>query len=125
MLTMKQPTMFFLALLTAGTLLGHHGSAASYDQKRTLRIEGTVIEFLWRNPHSALFVRGKDESGKELDYSIEMYSPGQMVKLGYTKTVFKPGDHVVLETHPSFSNAAAAECQGCKIVVNGKVPGHP
>jgi hypothetical protein len=124
----KSGKLFLIAagvILCVSPLFGHHGTAASYDQKRVVRIEGTVIEFLWRNPHSALFLKGKDSSGKAVEYSIELYSPGQMVKLGYTKDVFKPGDHVIIEPHPSFTNPTASECLGCNVIVNGKEPGNP
>ena len=43
-------------ILCAIPLLAHHGTAASYDQKKVLTVKGTVSEFLWRNPHCALFL---------------------------------------------------------------------
>ena len=106
-------------------VLAHHGTGISYDEKNPIVVKGVVKEFLWRNPHSALFVSGKGESGKPAEYSIELGSPGQMVKLGYTKNLFKAGDHVILEAHPSFTNPASGECLTYKITVNGKVQGNP
>ena len=123
--SVKLTLIVFGVFLTAASLFGHHGTAASYDQQHVVAVEGTVVEFLWRNPHSSLFVKGKDEAGNPVDYSIEMYSPGQMVKLGYTRNVFKPGDHVILQVHRSFTNPAAGECLGCKVIVNGTEPGKP
>lgn len=55
--------------------LAHHGTGASYDQKKWVTIKGTVIEFLWRNPHSALFLEAKNEKDEVVKYSIEMNSP--------------------------------------------------
>src|ERR1700744_1729447 len=107
-------------LLSVVPLFGHHGTGASYDQKKWVKVDGTVTEFIWRNPHSSLFIDAKDEAGMPANYSIELGSPGQMVKQGYTRTTFKPGDHVVIEVHPSFSNPTSGECLGCKIMVNGK-----
>ena len=79
-----------LALLATWVpLFGHHGTAASYDQKRTVKVKGIVKEFLWRNPHSSLYLEGKDESGKVVSYSIEMGSPNTLAKLGYTRNTFK------------------------------------
>jgi hypothetical protein len=115
----------FGVALSVVPLFGHHGTGASYDQKKWVKFEGKVTEFLWRNPHSSLFIEGKDEAGKTVNYSVEMFSPGQMVKQGYTRTVFKTGDHVVIEVHPSFTNPLVGECLGCKILVNGKEPGNP
>ena len=115
----------FGVLLSVMPLFGHHGTGASYDQKKWVKVEGTVTEFIWRNPHSSLYIDGKDEAGKPVNYAIEMFSPGQMVKQGYTRNIFKVGDHVVIEVHPSLSHSASGECLGCKILVNGKEPGNP
>jgi len=80
-----------LAVLASLTpLAAHHGTAASYDQKQTVTVKGTVTEFLWRNPHCALFVNAKQASGEVVDYSVEMFSPSLMVKRGYTRTVMEP-----------------------------------
>jgi hypothetical protein len=104
-------------------LLAHHGTAASYDQTKTVTIKGTVTEFIWRNPHCALFVDVTDSSGKVVNYSIEMFSPSLMVGRGYTRDVFKRGDVVTLDIHPSLANEASGECLGCRITVNGREPG--
>jgi len=120
-----------LGLVMLGLVLGeipalaHHGTAASYDQKKTVTLKGTVSEFIWRNPHCALFVDVKDETGKVVNYAIEMFSPNLMVGRGYTKTVLKRGDEVTIEVHPSLAGTPSGECLGCKLVVNGKVPGNP
>ena len=116
----------FVALGLSGAIpaAAHHGTAASYDQKKLVTIKGTVSEFLWRNPHCALFLDVKDENGKVVNYSVEMFSPNLMVGGGYTKTVLKRGDEVTIEVHPSLAGTPSGECLGCKLVVNGKVPGN-
>jgi hypothetical protein len=103
-------------------LSAHHGTAASYDQKKVVPVQGTVVQFLWRNPHSALFLETKDENGKVGNFSVEMFSPGLMVKQGYTRNSFKAGDQVVIEVHPSLAGEPVGECLGCKVLVNGKDP---
>jgi hypothetical protein len=112
-----------LALLAvASAVHAHHGTATSYDQKKWVTVKGTVSEFLWRNPHSALFIDVKDESGKVTNWSIEMFSPILMVKGGYTRDVFKVGDEVAIDVHPSLAGEPSGECLGCKFLVNGKEP---
>src|SRR6187399_3371351 len=116
---------FWITLAIAAGLapmLAHHGTAASYDQTKTVTLKGTVTEFMWRNPHSALFVDVKDTNGKTVNYSIEMYSPSLMVKQGYTRTVLKKGDEVELDVHPSLAGTPSGECLGCRLLVNGKDP---
>jgi hypothetical protein len=103
-------------------MFAHHGTAASYDQKKWVTLKGTVSEFIWRNPHCALFLDVKDESGKVVNYSIEMFSPSLMVGRGYSRTVFKKGDAVVMDVHPALAGTPSGECLGCKFTVNGKDP---
>jgi len=109
-------------IVCAIPLLAHHGTAASYDQKKVLTVKGTVSEFLWRNPHCALFLDVKEESGKVVNYSIEMFSPSLMVGRGYTKNVLKRGDEVTIDVHPSLAGTPSGECLGCRLLVNGNDP---
>lgn len=119
----------WLACIAAGLIsttapaLAHHGTGASYDQKKWVTIKGTVIEFLWRNPHSALFLEAKNEKDEVVKYSIEMNSPGLMVKAGLTRDSFKVGDQVEIDVHPSLE--PVGECLGCRVLVNGKNPKEP
>ena len=108
------------ALLAVVPLVAHHGTATSYDQTRWVTLKGKVTEFLWRNPHSALFLDVTDDRGQTLNYSIEMFSPGLMVGQGFTRKSMKKGDDVIIDVHPSLAGKASGECLGCKVIINGK-----
>ena len=128
---MARRSRLWLTWIAAGLIsaaipaLAHHGTGASYDQKKWVTVKGTVIEFLWRNPHSALFLETKNEKGEVVKYSIEMNSPGLMVKAGLTRDSFKAGDEVEIDVHPSLAGEPVGECLGCRILVNGKNPKEP
>ena len=117
-------TLYITLAIAAGLapLLAHHGTAASYDQDKWVTLKGTATEFLWRNPHSALFMDVKQTDGKTVAYSIEMCSPSLMVKQGYKRTVLKTGDQVEIDVHPSLAGTPSGECLGCRLLVNGKDP---
>lgn len=120
---MKLTSIFVaLACLAGLPLAAHHGTAASYDQSKNVTLKGTVTEFLWRNPHSALFLDVKNADGKVVNYSIEMFSPSLLVQRGYTRTMMKKGDEVELDVHPSLAGTPSGECLGCRLLVNGKDP---
>jgi hypothetical protein len=105
-----------------GPLVAHHGTAGSYDDSKVVTIQGTVKEFRWRNPHSALFLVGKDESGKQVTYALEMGSPVTLVRLGYSRDTFKVGDQAVMDMHPSFTNPVNGYAPtSLRAEVNGKV----
>jgi Family of unknown function (DUF6152) len=99
-----------LALLVcSGSVFAHHGTAGSYDQKKVVTVTGVVKEFRWRNPHSALFIISKDNSGNDVEYVLEMGSPNTLVKSGMTRKMFKPGDEVVVKMHPGLGNPTSGE----------------
>ena len=109
-------------LIVASTsLLAHHGTAASYHQDKWITVTGVVTQFIWRNPHSSLYLDIKDVSGKVSPYSVEMASPGLLVREGYTRDTFKAGDTVVFRVHPSIAGTPVGECLfGCQVSINGQ-----
>ena len=110
-----------LALLaTPLTLLAHHGTAGTYDQKKLVKVTGVVKEFRWRNPHCALLLTGKDAAGAEVTYSFEIGSPNSLVRRGFNRDAFKVGDTVSLEYHPAFNNPNVGNPESKTFVVNGK-----
>jgi Family of unknown function (DUF6152) len=105
----------------------HHGTSVNYDFSKTVTVVGTVTEFRWRNPHSALFLDVTDESGEASSFVIELPSPTLMSRgeLGWTRNTFKPGDRVEFDVHPSRTGApvGVGGCtDGCRVLVNGKPP---
>jgi hypothetical protein len=116
-------------LVPAAAAFAHHGTATSYDQSKLVKVEGVVKEFHWRNPHAGLFLVGKDASGKEVTYSLEMGSPFVLSRLGFTRNTFKPGASVVAEMHPSYGSPESGELFSGRVWVDGKAvvtkPGAP
>jgi hypothetical protein len=107
-------------VVVAAPLLAHHGTAASYDQGKWINVTGVVTQFIWRNPHSSLYL-DTTENGKVSSYSIEMASPGLLVQEGYTRETFKVGDKVTIRVHPSHAGTAVGECLfSCQVTINGQ-----
>jgi len=86
--------------LCGGPALAHHSSTAVYIQAKTVKVEGTLKEFLWRNPHSFIKVEAPDEKGEMQLWVIEGAAPTQLTESGMTRTTLRPGDHVVITGHP-------------------------
>jgi len=106
--------------VVAVPLLAHHGTSASYDQVKWINVTGVVTQFIWRNPHSSLYL-DTTENGKVSSYSIEMASPGLLVQEGYTRETFKLGDKVTIRVHPSLAGTAVGECLfSCQVTINGQ-----
>lgn len=110
----------FAAAATYGLLLAHHGTGASYHQDQMIQITGKVTEFAWKNPHSQLYIDVTEGPFKGRNYAVELNSPGVMVRQGWTKKQFQPGDDISISVHPSKTGAAVGECLSCTVIVNGK-----
>jgi hypothetical protein len=81
-------------------LSAHHSFTATYDTDKTMTIEGTVAQFLLRNPHSFLHVVVKDKEGKEEIWNVEWAAAGQLSGAALV-TSLKAGDPVIVRGNPA------------------------
>lgn len=88
------------ALGVAGPVLAHH-SYAMFDRTKDATLEGTVTEWKWTNPHSWLYVMAPAPGGgPPVVWGFESGALAQLSKMGWTRTMFKPGDRVKVLLHP-------------------------
>jgi len=78
----------------------HHSFAATYFEDKTESVEGDLVQFLFRNPHSFVHVEGKDASGNTVRYAVEWGAGLQLNRQGVTRETLKPGDHVIITGNP-------------------------
>ena len=78
----------------------HHSFAATYFEDKTDTVEGDLVQFLFRNPHSFVHVEGKDKDGNTVRYAVEWGAGLQLNRQGVTRETLKPGDHVVITGNP-------------------------
>ena len=89
-----------LLTLSAGSVSAHHSFAATYLEGQTQKIEGKVVQFLFRNPHSFLHVEAPDEKGTMQVWNIEWGGGGVLGRQGVTRDTLKPGDRVIVVGQP-------------------------
>jgi hypothetical protein len=99
-------------------LFAHHG-AASFDNSKSVTVEGTVTDYVWANPHVYLKVDAKDQSGEIVHWVLESQSVVNQANAGWTKTMFKPGDHVLIDATPAKGGRPVGLFRG-RIVINGR-----
>ena len=92
--------LLFAASLAAVPVLAHHSFAAVYDSDQEVMIEGKVVQFQYRNPHSVLHVLAKDSAGVEKRYAIEWQGATQLGAAGISAQTVHAGDPVVVTGHP-------------------------
>ena len=81
-------------LLAAVPLLAHHALAAEFDSSKPVKFTGTVKSVDWMNPHIYVNIESKDETGKNVVYSVEGGPPNSLYRNGWRKDSLKPGDVV-------------------------------
>jgi hypothetical protein len=86
-----------LPLLSANA---HHSFAAVYQADETIRIEGKVAQFLFRNPHSVLHVVVDGDDGERTRWAIEWQGATQLGARGMSAQTLRPGDPVIVTGRP-------------------------
>ncbi|MDR0781731.1 MAG: hypothetical protein LBF16_13750 [Pseudomonadales bacterium] len=107
--------------LCCGAALAHH-SDAMFDHDSTLELTGTVKQFQFTNPHTWLQVVVKDESGKEVEWSLEWGSPNQLGRQGIRPSTFVVGAEVVVHANPMRDGSPGGAFVGAKFA-DGKTVG--
>lgn len=113
---MTRKFVFAFFVLAAGLLtlcmpiFGHHGTAASFDNSHRMTVKGTVTEFVWANPHSQLYFDVKNDQGETVNWGIELLSPGNLIKIGWNKNTFKPGEELMVSFVPAKNDRPFGIC---------------
>lgn len=97
---MKNRPLYVLALglallLNLGQASAHHGSA-NYDMSKSVSVKGTVTQFDFMNPHSAIHLEAKDDKGNAEPWLIEADSPNNLARAGWTRDSLKPGEQITI-----------------------------
>ena len=97
---------YLVVLLVAGAFVlgaqayAHHSFAATYLEDQSVTVEGELVQFLFRNPHSFVHVMVKEKDGTQVRYAVEWGGAGQLGGQGVTRETLKPGDIVVISGSP-------------------------
>jgi hypothetical protein len=83
-------------------LAAHHSISGAYFTDQQTRVEGTVVDFNFRNPHALVELEGPDpKTGQPRHWAIEWGSVKRLGRNGISKETLKPGDHIVVLGNPS------------------------
>ena len=110
-----------MSLAVVSVAAAHHSAAATYEADESIRIAGRVLEFAWTNPHSHVYIAVAEGPFKGRTYTVELSSPAALVAEGWTRTMFRPGDAVIMNVNPSRTGAPAGLCRNCPLTVNGQL----
>jgi len=85
-------------LLTAAALQAHH-SDAGLDMESIVAFEGTVTEFVWRNPHTYVAVEAPTSDGADVIWELQMGPINVISRRGWRRDTLEPGDRVTVRAH--------------------------
>ena len=89
-----------LASLAGPRVFAHHSFSATYLEDESITIEGELVQFLFRNPHSFVHVMVTEKDGSKVRYAVEWGGSGQLGGQGVTRETLKPGDVIVITGSP-------------------------
>jgi len=103
------------AALTAPILPANaHHSYSMFDMDRTVKLNASVVQFRWQNPHAFIHVDVTTPNGSER-WAIEMTSPNVLIQEGWTRRTLRSGDRVELFVHPLRSGAKGGNYAGIRL----------
>jgi len=88
-------------LLVGATAYAHHSFAGSYIEDKSVTIEGKVVQFDIRNPHSFINIEVIGKDGKAVRWGGEWGGVTQLSEGGVTRFTLKVGDKVTIDGAPS------------------------
>jgi hypothetical protein len=93
--------MYLVLTTGAAQMFAHHSFAATYLEDQSVTIEGELVQFMYRNPHSFVHVMVKQKDGTSIRYAVEWGGVGQLGYQGVTKDTLKTGDFVIISGSPA------------------------
>lgn len=101
---------------------GAHHSFAMFDPSKARTLRGVVREFRWVNPHVSLFVLADAPGGGKPElWAVELTSPGNLTRLGWSRRSLKPGDKVLVEINPLRNGQHGGGFRKVTLVETGQV----
>jgi uncharacterized membrane protein YgdD (TMEM256/DUF423 family) len=86
-----------LMALVAGSAFAHHSFSAEYDDKKPLKLTGTVTTMKWSNPHAWIYLDVKEKNGKVVNWAFETGGANALYRRGWRKEDLAPGTVLTID----------------------------
>lgn len=96
----KVPVIIVAALFISAAAYAHHSFAGTYIEGKLVKLEGDVVEFNIRNPHSFIVIEVTEKDGKKVKWGGEWGGVTQLSQGGVTRFTLEVGDHLIMEGAP-------------------------
>jgi hypothetical protein len=95
---MKRMVLGIVTSILGTSAAAHHSRVNFLNE--TVAFEGEIVRFDWANPHSHIYVAGRDANGRRIEWEIESSSTPVLTRRGWTKESLLPGEHVTVRAQP-------------------------
>jgi hypothetical protein len=92
--------VFAAVVAAAVPAFAHHSFAAEYFEDQKVTVEGELVEFEYRSPHSWVHVMTRDDNGQMQKYSAEWVTASRLKQNGVNADTLKIGDRLVISGAP-------------------------
>jgi hypothetical protein len=89
-----------LGALVCAPLHAHH-SAANFDTRTEIVVEGVVTKYDWRNPHVYMALEVERADGTRAEQEVEAGASSVLLPLGLTQDSVQIGERVAIRANPS------------------------
>jgi hypothetical protein len=97
----RVPAIIVAALLISAVAYAHHSFAGTYIEGKLVKLEGDVVEFNIRNPHSFIVIEVTEKDGKKVKWGGEWGGVTQLSQGGVNRFTLEVGDHLLMEGAPA------------------------
>jgi hypothetical protein len=84
-------------LLTAAPAIAHHSFAAEFDETKTVKLTGKVVEMRWSNPHAWIYLDVVGANGKTERWAFETGAANGLFRRGWRKEDLPAGTVLVIQ----------------------------
>jgi hypothetical protein len=92
-----------VALALTGAASAHHSISSAYDSRRSVSLEGSVVEFRFVNPHPYVMATATADDGQSVTWRLEMDNRRELESIGMSVQTLRPGDRILVTGSPSWT----------------------
>lgn len=86
------------AVVWALPVSAHH-SHGNYQMTEYTHLEGTVVDLLWINPHTWIYLEVEGEDGEPDVWAMEGGGPNALLRRGWQRDSVQVGDQISVRCH--------------------------
>jgi DNA/RNA endonuclease YhcR with UshA esterase domain len=97
----------FILLIQPVISTAHHNAMSVYDVRKTISVEGKVVNLRLVSPHMRLYINVLNDEGEEEQWMVDGPGKHVLAQRGWTDDMFKSGEYIKVIGKPTHSGNKA------------------